>query len=90
MATAKKRTAPATSSKKATTSRSRNSLRLTKRVVNGKRHTTGYMAGKRFIPVSEATRMAKDGLIRGVMAVGGHIQSSPGQSRLTDLPQIVE
>jgi hypothetical protein len=74
----KKRGAVATKSRR---------LRLTKRVVNTKRHTIGYKASKDFYSTSQITRMAKKGEVAGVRVVGNHIQTPPGaRRRLIDLP----
>lgn len=64
---------------------------ITKRIVNTKRHTTGYVvAGKtydlrRTADRSSLLRLSKDGQIKGVHVVGRHIQSLPGNRRLSSL-----
>ena len=65
-------------------------LRLSKRVVNTKRHTIGYMAAKKFYSTSQIMRMAKKGEVAGVRVVGNHIQAPPGARRLIDLPTEVQ
>jgi hypothetical protein len=66
-------------------------LRLTKRVVNTKRHTIGYKAAKEFYSTSQITRMAKKGEVAGVRVVGNHIQTPPGaRRRLVDLPTEIQ
>lgn len=62
-------------------------MRISKRIVNTKRHTQGYMIGGRFVSTNEARRLAAQGRISGVRVVGGHIQSVNGSKRrLSDLP----
>lgn len=62
-------------------------MRISKRIVNTKRHTQGYMIGSRFVSTNEARRLATQGRISGVRVVGGHIQSVNGSKRrLSDLP----
>ena len=61
-------------------------LRITKRVVNVRRHTTGYVIGGKRHTVLGTLKLAKAGRISGVQVVGRHIQAVPGRRRLTDLP----
>jgi len=60
--------------------------RITRRVVNTKRHTTGYVVGGEVYSVAQTRNMASRGDIAGVRVVGRHIQSVPGRKRLSDLP----
>lgn len=76
--------------RRGTATASRNKLRVTKRVVNTKRHTIGYVAKKKFYTTSQITRMAKRGQVAGVRVVGNHIQAPPGARRLIDLPVEVQ
>lgn len=64
-------------------------MRITKRVMNTKRHTVGYMINGQFRNVAEATKLASKGTISGVRVVGNHIQSAQGRRRLSDLPTTV-
>ena len=73
----RKRTAGLTLSKKA---------RITKRVVDIKRHTIGYVVGGKTYSVSQTRKMASRGELSNVRVVGYHIQSVPGKGRLIDLP----
>ncbi len=69
---------------------SRKPQRITKRVVNSKRHTTGYVVGGESLSVPQVRKMASKGEIANVRVVGKHIQSLPGGKRLTDLPTLVK
>lgn len=73
-----------------TVATSRRRLRISKRVVNTKRHTVGYMAAKKFYSTHQITRMARKGEVAGVRVVGNHIQAPPGARRLIDLPTEVQ
>lgn len=79
-----------TVSKKASGSKARKpkaqGMKITSRVVDVRRHTTGYVAGGKKYSVSQMRNMAAKGRIKGVQVVGNHIQALPGQKRLTDLP----
>ena len=61
-------------------------MRITSRVVNARRHTTGYVIGGREYSVMEARRLAENGGLNGVQIVGKHLQACPGSRRLSDLP----
>jgi len=61
-------------------------MKITSRIVNVRRHTTGYVAGGKKYSVSQIRTMAAKGRIKGVHVVGNHVQASAGQNRLTDLP----
>ncbi len=75
----------------ASASASRRTQRITKRLVNVRRHTKGYIVGGKKCTVAQTRNMAATGRISGVQVVGNHIQAKPGKSRLTDLPmQIVK
>lgn len=61
-------------------------MRITKRVVNVKRHTQGYIIDGRFCNVRQARSLARDGTLSNVRVVGNHIQAVNGARRLSDLP----
>ncbi len=65
-------------------------LKITRRIVNTKRHTTGYVIGGKTQSVAQARQLAESGRINGVRVVGNHIQSVPGKKRLTDLPETIK
>jgi hypothetical protein len=64
-------------------------MRITRRLVNTKRHTTGYVIGGKKTSVPQARRLASQGRLANVRVVGRHIQSVPGKTRLSDLPTTV-
>jgi len=64
--------------------------RITRRVVNTKRHTTGYVVGGEVYSVAQTRNMARRGEVSNVRVVGRHIQSVPGKQRLTDLPILLK
>jgi len=71
--------------------RAGNSLkRITKRIVNTKRHTTGYMVSGEVLSVAKTRQLATRGQIAGVRVVGKHVQAENGRKRLGDLPQLVK
>ncbi len=61
-------------------------MKVTSRVVNVKRHTTGYIIGGKQHTVKEANRLARAGRLSGVRPVGKHIQAEIDRRRLSDLP----
>ena len=65
-------------------------MMVTSRIVNARRHTTGYVAGGKKYTVAQIRKLAKSGRVRGVQVVGDHIQALPGQKRLTDLPTTIK
>lgn len=65
-------------------------MRVTRRIVNTKRHTTGYVIGGKSQSVAQARKLASTGRVSGVRVVGKHIQSIPGRKRLTDLPATIK
>lgn len=75
-----------TNKKSAGVSQSSTAMRLTQRLVDVRRHTTGYVASGKQYTTAQIRQLAKSGRIRGVQVVGNHIQAVPGQQRLTDLP----
>lgn len=79
-----------TSNKKASVATARKpktqGMKITSRIVDIRRHTTGYVAGGRKYSVSQIRNMASKGRIKGVQVVGNHVQAVPGRKRLTDLP----
>jgi len=64
-------------------------LRITRRIVNSKRHTTGYVIGGKTCSVSQVKSLAEQGKVAGVRVVGQHIQATPGARKLSDLPMTV-
>ncbi len=60
--------------------------KITRRVVNTKRHTTGYVVGGQVYSVAQTRTLAQRGRVVNVRVVGRHIQSLPGKQRLSDLP----
>lgn len=76
-----------TNSKKATARKTKSQgMKITSRIVDVRRHTTGYVAGGKKYSVSQIRNMATKGRIKGVQVVGNHVQAVPGNKRLTDLP----
>jgi len=65
-------------------------LKVTSRIVNVRRHTTGYIVGGQQYSVSQTLQMAKAGKISGVQVVGDHIQAQRGARKLSDLPTRIE
>lgn len=65
-------------------------MRISRRLVNTKRHTTGYVINGQNYSVAQARRLAERGQLSGVRVVGRHIQAEPGRRRLTELPQTVQ
>ncbi len=65
-------------------------MRITKRLVNTKRHTVGYVINGKKYTVAKARAFATQGRIHGVRVVGNHIQSIPGRKKLTRLATAVE
>lgn len=63
---------------------------MSRRLVNTKRHTTGYVIGGRKTSVAQARKLAQQGRLSGIRVVGDHIQSEPGRKRLSDLPVTIE
>lgn len=85
-----KKTASATIAAPARKSTSRTQgIKVTSRIVDVRRHTKGYIAGGKKYTVTQIRKLAKSGRVRGVQAVGNHIQALPGQKRLTDLPTTI-
>lgn len=70
-------------------------MRVQKRKVNVKRHTTGYKIGGRWVTRDQAWTLAHAGRLDNVVACrgnsGGYIQSHPKATvKLYELPAIVE
>lgn len=78
------------SGKKSSGSSRTASKKITKRVVDVRRHTKGYIVGGKEVSVPQARRMAAAGNLRGVQVVGNHIQAIPGQTRLSELPMMIK
>lgn len=67
------------------------SQKITKRIVDVRRHTKGYVIGGETLSVSQALKMAVAGRLRGVQVVGDHIQSLPGKRKpLSQLPMMIK
>lgn len=64
----------------------RPSAKITRRIVDKKRHTVGYVVNGKNMTVAQTRRLAESGSIAGIRVVGSHIQSEPGRRKLTDLP----
>lgn len=69
-----------------------NKLRITKRVINSKRHTVGFVLnGNRRVSRAEAVRMAQRSMLGGVRVVsssqGTYLQSTTSRN-LYELPTI--
>ena len=84
----RKTASPARKSSKATKAKPsiNKGMKVTKRIVDVRRHTTGYVVGGKMQTVAQVRKLAENGRVRGVQVVGNHIQAMPGQPRLTDLP----
>jgi hypothetical protein len=65
-------------------------MRIQKRLVDVKRHTSGYKIGGKWFTRSQAVSLAKQGKLQGVSirtrAGITYIQSTPGHTMLYDLP----
>ena len=62
-------------------------MKVRKRGVNVKRHTTSYLIGNRWVSRAKATSLAKEGKVDGVIVVNGrYIQSKTSHTNLYDLP----
>ena len=69
-------------------------MKVQKRRINSKRHTTGYKISGKWMTRDQAYKLAKDGRIDHVVACrgehGGYIQSHPSAPiRLYDLEEVV-
>jgi len=85
-----KKSASKKSSKK-TAGKAMAAQRITKRIVDARRHTTGYVIEGKEVSVSQARSMAAAGRLRGVQVVGEHIQAVPGRRRrLSTLPTMIK
>lgn len=78
-----------TSSRKRTAGAGTPTLRITRRFVNTKRHTVGYMVGGQRKTVLQTTKLARQGRIRNVRVVGRHVQANVGAKPLSSLPTTV-
>lgn len=63
-------------------------LKISRRLVNSKRHTEGYVIGGKKTSVGDARKLAQQGRLANVRVVGRHIQGVPGNS-LSSLPVTV-
>lgn len=68
-------------------------MKVQKRGMNTKRHTTMWKIGGKWVNRKNACDMAKKGKIDGVTICrgenGNYIKSLPGNPRLYDLPSVV-
>ena len=60
--------------------------RVTRRIVNSRGHTAGYVISGKTVSVEESVRMAAEGMLTGVRCVGRHLQAIPGCPPLANLP----
>jgi hypothetical protein len=69
-------------------------MKIQKRGVDTKRHTTSWKIGGQWYTRNQAVALAKDGKLKGVSVRRrsgvSYIQSNPGHVRLYDLPISVE
>lgn len=65
-------------------------LKISRRLVDRKRHTRAYIVGGKRMTVAQATKLASQGKISGVRVVGNHIQSETGRKCLSTLPTTVQ
>jgi len=62
-------------------------MKVRKRGVDVKRHTTSYLIGNRWVSRAKATILAKEGRVDGVTVVSGkYLVSKPNHTNLYDLP----
>ena len=65
-------------------------MKVRKRGVDVKRHTTSYLIGNRWVSRAKATRLAKEGRVDGVTVVKGrYIISKRNHTNLYDLPTML-
>lgn len=64
-------------------------MRITRRIVNSKRHTIGYVVGGQEQTIDNAAALARRGMISGVRVVGNHIQAEIGRHPLASLPTTI-
>lgn len=66
-------------------------VRVTHRITNSKRHTLGFVIDGKNVSRKDTVALARQGRIRGVVAVGNHhVQSLPTRKqKLYDLPEKV-
>ena len=64
--------------------------KVTKRIVDVRRHTQGYVVGGKEMSGPQARKLAASGQLRGIQVVGKHIQSVPGKRRLSELPMMIK
>lgn len=75
---------------------SRKPLKVSRRIVNTKRHTVGYVVGGKTYDLRKKAQRAsllelgRSNRISGVRVVGQHLQAVPGRRRLAELPTKVE
>lgn len=66
------------------------SQKITRRIVNTKRHTVGYIVGGQNRTVAQTRKMASRDEVSGVRVVGKHVQSVSGRKNLLSLPTTME
>ena len=63
--------------------------RITRRIVNRRRHVQAYVVGGQEMTVAQTRNLVERGEVAGVRVVGQHIQALSGRRRLSDLPTTV-
>ena len=63
--------------------------KVSRRLVNVRRHCVGYIIGGKTVTVAQAAVMAARGLLPNVVRNANHIQARPGTRRLSDLTATV-
>lgn len=64
--------------------------RVTRRIMNSKRHVVGYIVGGQRLTVQQVRTAAAEGRVAGVRVVGNHVQAAIGARPLSALPTTVE
>jgi hypothetical protein len=88
-----KRSGGAVPSTATVTVKSTKPMKISRRIVDAKRHTVGYVVGGRRYNLDKADdrnrllSLAREGRISGACAVGNHIQAQPGCAKLSTLPE---
>jgi len=60
--------------------------RITRQLLDIKRHVQGYVVGGDRLTVAQTRKLAERDQIFGVQPVGRHIQAIPGRKTLSSLP----
>ena len=85
-----------TKKSKGSATAARRPLKVSRRIVNTKRHTIGYIVGGKTYDLRKKNQRAsllelgRSNRISGVRVVGKHLQAVPGRRRLASLPMRVE